>query len=153
MTREYRISAGAIVIHQDKVLLVRYKVSSGKSYLVGPGGGVINDEGLNQAVVREVYEETSLEVSPRRILFIEDLALSQYRLVKIWFLCDLVGGQLESTQGARDEGIVEVGWYRRDQLHNEVVYPPPLLTQNWDTFLKDGCESIYLEMRNADFDF
>jgi 8-oxo-dGTP diphosphatase len=153
MEREHRISAGAIVIRQDKILLVRYKNNSGDSYLVGPGGGVMNNEGLNQAVIREVREETGLEVAPRRILFVEDLVSSRYRLVKIWFLCDLIGGQLADTQDARKEGITEVGWYRRDQLHDEVVYPPPLLTHNWNTFFKDTWESIHLEIRNADFDF
>jgi ADP-ribose pyrophosphatase YjhB (NUDIX family) len=155
MEREHRISAGAIVIKGDEILLVRYKDSDGNSFLVGPGGGVLSDEGINEAVVREVREETGLEVAPHknRILFVEDLAFSRYRLTKIWFLCDLTGGQLADTEGAREEGISEVGWYRRDQLDNEVVYPPPLLSYDWNTFLKDNWETIYLEIRNADFDF
>jgi ADP-ribose pyrophosphatase YjhB (NUDIX family) len=86
MEREHRISAGAIVIKGDEILLVRYKDSDGNSFLVGPGGGVLSDEGINEAVVREVREETGLEVSPYRILFVEDLLWRRYRIVKIWFL-------------------------------------------------------------------
>jgi 8-oxo-dGTP diphosphatase len=73
MEREHRISAGAIIIQDDQILLVRYKHSDGKSFLVGPGGGVLSDEGINQAVVREVREETGLEVSPCKILVPEKL--------------------------------------------------------------------------------
>jgi ADP-ribose pyrophosphatase YjhB (NUDIX family) len=151
MEREHRISAGAIVIKGDEILLVRYKDSDGNSFLVGPGGGVLSDEGINEAAVREVREETGLEVSPYRILFVEDLLSRRYRMVKIWFLCNLIGGQLAHTQGAIKEGIAEAGWYRKDQLFNEVVYPSVLLSQNWDTFFKDNWESKYLELRNADF--
>ena len=156
MELQYRISAGAIIIHKDKILLVKYSDGpGGNSYLVGPGGGVERNEGLNQAVIREVREETGLEVTPRnnRILFVEDLAMFGSRTTKVWFLCDLVGGRLSRTQGAKVEGINEVGWYSKEQLHDLVVYPPPLLSHDWDLFFRDNWETIYLEIRGADFDF
>jgi 8-oxo-dGTP pyrophosphatase MutT (NUDIX family) len=101
--------------------------------------------------MREVKEETGLEVSPYKLLFVEDLLSSRYRMVKIWFLCNIIGGQVEKTQGAIDEGIVEVRWYRRDELINEVVYPPVLMNGNWESLFGDNQESKYLELRNADF--
>lgn len=151
MERELRISAGAIVIQGSEILLVRNKDSDGPSYLVGPGGGVLGNESINQAVVREVREETGLEVSPYRILFIEDLYDSGRRVVKIWFLCNLIGGQLTRTQGAIEEGIIEARWYRKDQLSTEVVYPPGLASCDWDAFFKDNWETKYLDSRNTSF--
>jgi len=151
MERKHRISAGAIVIHGGRILLARYGDRSGKSSLVGPGGGVLSDEGINEAAIREVREETGLRVRPYRILVVEDLFSRRYRMVKIWLLCELIGGRLRNTQGAIDEGITEVGWYRKNQLQNEVVYPTILLTCDWDSFFKDNWESKYLESRNASF--
>ena len=151
MEREHRISAGAIVIQEGEILLVRYKDSEGPSYLVGPGGGVLSNEGINDAVVREVREETGLEVSPHKILFVEDLLSSRHRIVKIWLLCNVTGGQLARTQGAIEEGITEAGWYRKDQLRNEVVYPSVLLSHDWDTFFKDNWESKYLGLSNMNY--
>ena len=152
MSREQRIAAGAIIIQEEKTLLVRYDDRHGKSYLVGPGGGVYSDgESVTQALIREVREGTGLEVSPYKLLFVEDLLSSRYRMVKIWFLCNTVGGQVEKTQGAIDEGIVEVRWYARDELINEVVYPPVIMNENWESFFNDNQESKYLELRNADF--
>jgi ADP-ribose pyrophosphatase YjhB (NUDIX family) len=151
MDREFRISAGAIVIHEDKILLVRYINSLGKSFLVGPGGGVNIDESTNQAAVREVREETGLEVSPLKILFVEDLLSRRHRITKIWFLCNLVGGELVKTQNAIKEGIIEVGWYRRDQLIDEIVYPTPLLKHNRDSFFKDNWQTVYIGLQNTDF--
>lgn len=151
MSKEHRIDAGGIIIQDNRILLVRYKDLQGQSYLVGPGGGVEDDESTIQALVREVEEETGLEVSPGRVLFIEDLVSRKYRFAKIWFLCEPVGGQLMNTQGAIDEGIIEVGWYRKEDLKSETVYPPPIMDTDWQQFFEDNWETQYLDLRHADF--
>jgi 8-oxo-dGTP diphosphatase len=148
MEKEHRISAGAIVVRDERILLVKYESRDGK-FLVGPGGRVENDEGVNQTVVREVREETGLEVKPLRILFVEDLLWQQFRMLKVWFLCEITGGELSRTQGAIDEGITEAGWYSREQLRDEVVYPPVLLSHKWDSFFEENREAEYLELRNT----
>jgi 8-oxo-dGTP diphosphatase len=151
MERQHRISAGAIVIHEDKILLVRYTDSLGKNFLAGPGGGVNNEESTNRAAVREVLEETGLEIRPGKILFVEDMLSRRHRITKIWFLSSLIGGELAETQGAKDEGIIEAGWYTRDQLDHETVYPTPLLTHSWDSFSKGNWQTIYLALKEVDF--
>lgn len=151
MNREHRISAGAILLQEDQVLLVRYSGAGGGSYLVGPGGGVLGDEGIHQSVIREVREETGVEVSPEKVLFVEDLLSRRHRIVKIWFLCNLIGGRLTNTQGALEEGITGVAWYRREELLEEVVYPPALMSYDWGDFRRPDWESKYLGLRETDF--
>ncbi len=151
MERGHRISAGAIVINDEKILLVRYEDHQGGSFLAAPGGGVNIEESTSRAAVRETLEETGLEISAGKILFIEDMLSRHHRIAKIWFLCKLSGGKLEKTRGAKEEGIIDVGWYNRNQLEHEVVYPTPLLTYNWDDFSKDNWSTIYLELREVDF--
>jgi 8-oxo-dGTP diphosphatase len=152
MEREHRISAGAIVIQKEQILLVRCNDADGKSFLVGPGGGALSDEGINRAVVREVREETGLEVKPGRILFVEDLFDGRYRVTKIWFLCDIIGGQLTRTKGAIEEEITEAGWYRKEQLQNEVVYPSVLMKYEWSAFSGNNWETQYLGLNMMNFD-
>ncbi len=151
MQRQHRISAGAIVIEEDRILLVKYDGAGGRSYLVGPGGAVFGNESMHETVVREVREETGLEVHPEKILFVEDLFSRRYRILKIWFLCHFIGGQITNTQEALEEGISEVAWYSRDELLDEVVYPPGLLTYDWEAFSRRNWESKYLELRETDF--
>lgn len=152
MGKKHRISAGAVTIQDEKILLVRYNDNHGGSYLVGPGGGIhYDDETLIQALIREVIEETGLEVSPHKLLFVEDLLPSRYRLIKIWFLCDVVGGKLERTPGAIEEGIMEAGWYTRNELNGETVFPPPVLEEDWESFFAESWKAKYLELREADF--
>jgi 8-oxo-dGTP pyrophosphatase MutT (NUDIX family) len=149
--REHRIAAGAIVIREDHVLLVRYHGAGGGSYLVGPGGGVLSNESLHQAVVREVREETGLDVSPQKVLFVEDLLSQRHRIVKVWFLCNLIGGKLVNTQGALEEGITDAAWYREHGPLDEVVYPSALLNYGWGAFARHSWASKYLELRETDF--
>ncbi|MFH0898533.1 MAG: NUDIX domain-containing protein [bacterium] len=149
--KEYRIAAAAIVMQHRKVLLVRYHNKDGNNFLVGPGGGIHVEESLPQAVVREVKEETGIEVQPSKMLFVEDLLSERYRMIKIWFLCNVVGGQLIKTQEAQDEGIVEVGWYEKEQLKHEIVYPAILKEVDWDTFFSQEWQFQYIDLKKANF--
>jgi 8-oxo-dGTP diphosphatase len=151
MEREHRIATGAIIIKDNNILLVRYADGHGKTYLVAPGGGVHNEEGLSEAVIREVKEETGIEIFPDKLLCVEDLYSRKYRMVKVWFLCQIVGGQLERTQGAIDETIIEARWYPKEELMNETVYPPIIKESDWELFFSSKWETNYLELRYADF--
>jgi 8-oxo-dGTP diphosphatase len=152
LERKFRVSAGAIIIRNDEILLVRTLNSEGKDFLVAPGGGVESDEGINQACIREVREETGIEVRPDKILFVEDLVWQNKRVVKIWFLCNVTGGELAGTQGAVEEGLIEARWFRKNQLKNEIVFPSVLMHHNWGSFIEDNWKTQYLGMENSDFD-
>lgn len=149
MRRTHRISAGAIVLEQGKVLLVRYNYGDGTTFLAAPGGGAHMTESLPATAIREVKEETGLDVNPYpcRVLFVEEFLTLKYRHIKTWLLCSLVKGELTSTQEAKKEGIVEVGWYSKDELAGEMVYPSPLISMDWQSFLVITWEARYLELR------
>jgi len=110
---------------------------------------VSNNE--KNTAVREVKEETGLEITPGKILFVEDICSSKYRIVKTWFLCQTVGGQLEKTQNAIDEKILDARWYRRDELDGKTVYPRGITSTDWGEFFKEGWEAKYLDMSYAEF--
>jgi 8-oxo-dGTP diphosphatase len=149
--RTHRIAAGAIIIKDNKILLVRYHDNSGTTLRAAPGGAVKNEEGLSQAAVREVKEETGIEIVPDKILCVEDLYSRKYRMAKVWFLCQLVGGRLERTQGAIAEKIIDAKWYTNEELKNEVVYPQIIREYDWKSFFKGDWQVKYLELRYADF--
>jgi len=146
----YRIAAGGIILKDDAILLVRYRTTGGGSYLVGPGGALDSGENAVQAIIRETMEETGVVVRPRKVLWIEDLEGRHFKMCKTWMLCDVVSGDVVPTEGARAEGITEAAWFRKGQLENEVVYPPPIMQYDWDEFRSDRWQAQCLPLRTAD---
>lgn len=63
-------AARAIIIHSDKLLVMR-RIKQGSLYFTLVGGRVDETESLDQAVVREVREETGLSVTRGRLLYYE----------------------------------------------------------------------------------
>ena len=100
----WRPAAYAVVLQEGKVLLTRQR-----GYLFLPGGGVELGETLENAVIREVKEETGINVDNPRLI---DATSSYYswenivpktythnQSLRLYYLCDYKGGEL-SIDGA-----------------------------------------------------
>jgi hypothetical protein len=85
------------------------------------------------------------------VVAIEDLICSQFKMIKVWMTCEVVSGHISNTEGAKKEGIIEVGWFTREQLAGEVVYPPILMQHDWNQLQGDGWRVICLPSRKTDF--
>ncbi|MEK7194236.1 MAG: NUDIX domain-containing protein [Patescibacteria group bacterium] len=57
-----------VVLKEDSVLLM-YRKNYGKEYYTFPGGGIDYGETKEGAFIREMAEETSLNVKPEKILY------------------------------------------------------------------------------------
>jgi ADP-ribose pyrophosphatase YjhB (NUDIX family) len=81
------VGVAAIVIREGKILLEKRKNQPGKGKWSIPGGVVNLGESLEQAVIREVNEETCLEVdSPCLIDVVSDVSLDENGRVKYHFV-------------------------------------------------------------------
>ncbi|HEY6074380.1 MAG TPA: NUDIX domain-containing protein [Anaerolineales bacterium] len=122
-----RIRAVAILIENDQIALMeRHRL--GKHYFTFPGGGVDAGETPEQAVVREMAEETGLRVVVRR------------KLADVWFrgnrqeffLVEKLGGEFGtgtgeefqvSPQGLNPFGTYHPLWMPISELLNNPVLP------------------------------
>ena len=129
---QHRISAGALVVHEGRVLMVRHQRAGRYDFWVAPGGGVQGAETLNQAAEREVREETDLQVQTSRLLYVEEFFSPETRHCRFWLLATFVGGQLDtSAPEARDEHIVQAAWLTPDELQARTVFPEFLQALFW----------------------
>jgi 8-oxo-dGTP diphosphatase len=151
MGKPHRIAAGGLTFKDNAVLLVRYRHSNGETYLVGPGGALKDEENIVQAIVRETKEETGITVQPKTVIAIEDLLCSRFKMSKVWMICEVLDGQIRKTEGAKKEGIIEVGWFTREKLAGEVVYPALLMQYDWSELQGDRWKVECLPSREASF--
>lgn len=137
---EHRISAGAFVVKDDRILLVRHKKEGSYDFWVAPGGGVVGVEDLGSAARREVKEETGLDVDAIRPVCLEEFHQPGTRHIKTWILCELKGGHIstEAFEAVR-EHIVEARFFSEAEVKAEQkdVFPESLRKEFWED-LKEG---------------
>ena len=101
-----RQAVRAIVIHDNK-LLVMHRNKFGQQYYTLVGGGVGLGESPQQALVREIYEETGIQVTNPRHVF-EEHAGDPYGTQHI-FLCDYAGGEPALHPNSEEAKINKLG--------------------------------------------
>lgn len=151
MSKQHRIAAGGLIFKGDAILLVRYYDENGGTYLVGPGGALKDHENVIQAIVREAQEEAGVTVQPKRVVIIEDLLCSRFKMNKIWMTCQVIEGEVYRTEGAEKEGIIEAAWFTEDQLTGEMVFPPTLMECDWNQLRSETWQVKCLPTRKASF--
>ena len=129
----HRISAGALVEQDGRILMVRAVKQGAYDFWVAPGGGVQGEESLVDAAKREVMEESGIEVDHLRLAYIEELITPDMRVCKFWFAAKAVGGAIDaSAPEAAQEHITEAAWLSRDQMQDKTVFPSVLQGRFWD---------------------
>jgi len=120
------LGVGALILDAGRVLLVE----RGREPLAGcwslPGGAVETGERLEDALKREVFEETGLRVSPEAIATVferiipnsapDSDAPCEYHYVLIDFYCRIESGELRPGDDSR-----RVDWFEIDSLETLAI--------------------------------
>jgi mutator protein MutT len=111
------VGVGAVVICDGKLLLEKRKNDPGKGKWSIPGGLVELGENVEQTVIREVKEETGLEVEkPEHIDVVDNITRDEngevkYHFVIIDYFVKLKGGTMKATSDAE-----ELRWVTFDEV-------------------------------------
>ena len=119
LRREYPdlplVGVGALVMEDDKVLLVKRQTEPGKGLWSIPGGLVELGETIHEAVEREVKEETSLDIEIGELIGVfdsityDDAGRLRFHYVLIDYLARPKGGSLKGNAEVADVRWVNVG--------------------------------------------
>ncbi len=138
MKREYPdhpiVGVGGVVIHRNRVLLVRRKGEPLKGEWSIPGGMLELGEELAEGARREIKEETGLAVEPLEVLAVFDRIFRdgsrvRYHYVIVDYACRLKKGRL-----APASDVLEARWVRREDL------PQYHLTEKASSVIRQGFE-------------
>ncbi|WP_369297952.1 NUDIX domain-containing protein [uncultured Neglectibacter sp.] len=94
-------SVAGVVVRDGKVLLVRHSYGAGKGMLIVPGGYVNRGENPEDAVRRELLEETGVEISAGPVLGIRFNQKDWY----VAFLADYLSGEARSDNDENSEAL------------------------------------------------
>ena len=130
LQREYPLAplagVGAVIVEDRRVLLVQRGTQPALGRWSIPGGLIEVGEALAAAVVREVREETGLEVEPVELVELLDRidregGRVRYHYVIADYLCRVVGGSLKAASDA-----AAVRWVERAEWnsHGALVLDP-----------------------------
>lgn len=128
-TKYMRHRACGIVLKDDAMLLMLRKNPQNEEYYTIPGGGIEEGETVNEAVVREMFEECSLVVKPMKELFViarEGVDMHHH------ILCNRISGEPAIHQDSPEykdnlEGnnLHIPQWIPISDLKNLTLYPTP----------------------------
>ena len=110
---------GALIFRRDSILLVQRARDPLKGYWSLPGGLIEIGETIEDALQREVLEETGLIVHPEKMFEIFERIMldaegrAEYHYILHDYLCTVVGGKL---QAGDDAG--RVAWVQRAKLQD-----------------------------------
>jgi len=103
----------ALIVKDNKYLLVKGKVGAPKGLWNNPGGHKDGDESDEETVKREVREETNLEIELGKLIGVYKWQKNKEELiVKNVYEAKIIGGELSFPE---DE-IEEIKWFSKDEL-------------------------------------
>lgn len=124
-----------VLDEENRMLLVRQHHEDKDIWMV-PGGGIEDGEGAKEAAVREVKEETGLDVTVSRLVWhVEEVSKRGQRFVE-FFLAEAVGGKLglgmDPEFDENGQVLREVKFLTREEIKEiKYLYPEYLREEFW----------------------
>ncbi|WP_417243413.1 NUDIX domain-containing protein [Celeribacter sp.] len=128
MTRSPRLAARAILIREDRLLLVNAYPKHHLGLWCAPGGGIERGQSIPDNLVREVHEETGLTVDVGPLALINEFhdPDSGFHQVDLFFHCTLVSGAIDDTWRDVANVVSKRGWFARADLAAMTIKPSSL---------------------------
>jgi ADP-ribose pyrophosphatase YjhB (NUDIX family) len=125
------VVTGVLVKNADgEFLLVKKANNTGPyagTYLT-PGGGVETGEAVDDAVLRELYEETGIKIKNLQRVFFDDDVTENWQGIKrhyimLLYTAEYESGEVHQTEG-NDDSFEDVSWFSIEEIKKLPLSPP-----------------------------
>lgn len=132
MSKPIKSVVTGILVSNDsgQLLLVKKRDEVGpyKGTYLTPGGGVNDGEPVDEAALRELYEETGVRVRNLKRAFFDDDVTENWQgeprhYIMLMYTADYVSGDLQPTEGD-DDNLEVIKWFTEDELRRLPLSPP-----------------------------
>jgi 8-oxo-dGTP diphosphatase len=126
-----KLTVDGAIFKDDMVLLIKRKNNPFKDKWALPGGFVEYGETVEDAVIREINEETGLKTTIKKVfgIYSDPNRDPRGHTISIVYLLDIIGGQLKGSDDASD-----AKFFKLDKL--------PDLSFDHDIIIKDILRSL-----------
>lgn len=109
-----KITCGAIIKKNNKILLVKRNRQPYKNYWCLPGGHIEWQENAEKAIIREVKEETGLSFYPRFWRYFDEIIPSlKWHAIVLFFT-----GKFKGKTKANSREVKETKWFSQKEIKN-----------------------------------
>jgi 8-oxo-dGTP pyrophosphatase MutT (NUDIX family) len=128
-----RLAARALILHEDRLLLVNAYPGARLGLWCAPGGGCEAGQSIPQNLVREVHEETGLTIHVGPPVLVNEFhdPDTGFHQVDLFFRCTLLAGEL-NVDWLDPEGVVtDRRFFSRSELDAIRFKPDSLPDAAW----------------------
>ncbi len=132
------LRARAIIFKGDE-LIAMYRERDDRVFYSLPGGGVENNESLEDCVKREVLEEFGIVVEPIKQVYI----YHNPRSIEYFYTCKWVGGEFGSGKGeeflpTQTNGVYKPTFIKINKIPTLPLMPPEVATELFADYTNNG---------------
>ena len=132
-----RVRCCAIIVQDNSILLTKINAPTRPDPIwMPPGGGVELGETLENALYREIEEETGLQIEKKQLLWIHEFIEEPYHAIEFYFRCEITDGELKTGSDPEleldQQMLLDLAFIPFNQVPGLLVEPD---------FIKKFCES------------
>ena len=119
-----RVRVAGILIENNKILLIEH-LKKNKKYWLVPGGGVDWGESTAEALIREYKEETNLDITVEKFLFLsETIATNKKKhVINLYFQIKIIKNSIYNMKLGDERNLTDLKFITKEEIENIKLYP------------------------------
>ncbi|MBP6126561.1 MAG: NUDIX domain-containing protein [Leptotrichiaceae bacterium] len=119
-----RVRVAGILIENNKILLIEH-LKKNKKYWLVPGGGVDWGESTAEALIREFKEETNLDITVEKFLFLSETIAPDKKkhVINLYFQIKIIKNSIYNMKLGDERNLTDLKFITKEEIENIKLYP------------------------------